>query len=171
MSEPLPEILVDIEVLGLRPGSAIIEIGAVLFSRKSGEALDEFHRIIQPDESETADLATLKWHQETGTWPRATEFGVSLLSSLTDFSTWSKLNLVETFWAWGASFDFPHLDAAYSSLRLPAPWRFSRCQCARTIWNVAFPEIKATKKPHCALDDARISAKDLWAALQKISGK
>lgn len=163
-----PEILLDIEVLGLRPGSAIIELGAVSFTRSAGIG-ETFHRLIKPEELGTADLQTLKWHQEQGTWPRVTnDVGVPLYLALADFNVWSANLQVKTFWSWGASFDFPHMDAAYSALNLPAPWRYSRCQCARTVWNLAFPGLKAASKPHHAAVDARLSALDLLSALDSI---
>jgi len=166
-----PEILLDIEVLGLRPGSAIVEIGAVAFCRETGEISGEFHRLIRPDDLATADLQTLQWHAEQGTWPRVSrDMGVPIYLALSDFSAWVGEIGTETFWSWGASFDFPHLDAAYATLGIPAAWRYSRCQCARTVWNVAFPATKATPKPHHALEDAKISAGDLMRALSQLAG-
>jgi hypothetical protein len=169
--DPAPEIFLDIEVLGLRPGAAIIEIGAVAFSRETGEISDEFHRLIKPDDLATADLQTLRWHADQGTWPRVCkDIGVPIYLAMSDFSAWVGAARAETFWSWGASFDFPHLDAAYATLGIPAPWRYSRCQCARTIWNVAFPSVKASAKPHHALEDAKVSALDLLAALRHLDG-
>jgi hypothetical protein len=169
-SEFVPEILLDIEVLGLRPGAAIIEIGAVAFSTATGEVTSSFHQLVRPDKLAAADLQTLQWHAEQGTWPRVSrDLGVPIYLALSDFSAWIGEVGSETFWSWGASFDFPHLDAAYATAGIPIPWRYSRCQCARTVWNVAYPGTKAGEKPHHALEDAKISAGDLTHALAKLA--
>ena len=164
-----PEIMVDIEALGKRPGVAIFELGAVAFLRSSGEIVSEFHRHIEPHPLATADLETLDWHRDHGTWPRPSGLEkVHLGAALSSFNSWTETFAPQFFWAWGAAYDFAHLDAVYSAERIDVPWRFTRCLCARTIWKVAFPTGQATEKPHSALEDARISVGDLVRALKGI---
>lgn len=163
-------ILVDIEALGIRPGAAIFQIGAVAFDPSDSTIITSFHRDVEPDPRAIADLETLQWHLEKQTWPRSPSVsGIQLETALADFSQWAKSLGTETFWAWGASYDFPHLEAAFASVGQSVPWRYSKCQCARTVWNVAFPSRKPTPKPHDAIEDARISALDLCQALKFIS--
>lgn len=163
------EILIDIEALGGHADAAIIEVGAVAFNPIDGSILSEFHHLIKPAKTATADLDTLEWHRRQGTWPRVVEdIGQPVSLVLMELSTWAKSFDVETFWSWGSTYDFPHLDAAFQLALMQPPWRYSRCQCARTVWNLAFPDVKATPKNHSALDDARVAVRDLIKAVSAL---
>jgi hypothetical protein len=167
-------ILLDIEALGLRPGSAIIEIGAVEFIPETGFLGEQFEMLINPTPPFTADLATLEWHRQKETWPRPFgEDGEAISTALAMFNHWlSELGEIEAFWAWGATYDFPLLTAAYDFAGCQPPWKYYQQRCARTIWQTAFGvDRKHEPRPHRAIEDAVAGATDLIAALQALTGK
>lgn len=88
-----------------------------------------------------------------------------------DFAAWVGEIGAETFWSWGADFDFPHMEAASATAGIPMPWRYSSCHCARTVWHLAFPDSKATEKNHYAVKDARIATMDLLKALKSLQDR
>jgi len=161
-------VLVDIEALGRRPGSAIIELAAVAFSPEAGRLGQSFTVRIEPESPFTAQLDTLEWHRRQGTWPRAEGGqGFSLDDALQAFCDWAEgLGPVEGYWSWGSTYDFPLLDPAFDHCGLVPPWKYYECRCARTVWHLAFPGKRPDKRPHLALEDAMAAARDLMTAME-----
>jgi hypothetical protein len=163
-------ILLDIEALGVRPGSAIVQLGAVAFCPRTGTLLGEtFHRHILPHGKLHTELRTLHWHTERGIWPPAPPaVPVTLEEALADFSRWvEKTGRPHTWWSWGSTYDFPLLDAAYHVLGSEPPWNYWQTACARTVWRMAFPYGKTAPRPHHALEDSIAAVKDLHVAIAK----
>jgi exodeoxyribonuclease VIII len=161
-------ILLDIEALGRRTGSAVIQLGAVAFSLETGLTGEAFHRHIHPGDRLTIDNVSLQWHAEHGTWPPAdmTLPIVELKDALADFITWcSDLGEPVSFWSWGSTYDFPLLEAAHQAAGEEIPWEYWQASCARTVWRLAFPDTKHDPRPHHALEDAKAAALDLVKAL------
>lgn len=169
----LPEFMIDIEALGLTPGSAIIQIGAVSFIPSTGEIIDEFEVDVSPQAPFTADLETLAWHQEKGTWPRpehVEENSLAIGLALYELGKWiGRAPEYIRFWSWGGTYDFPLLAHAYSFAGEHCPWRYYQAKCARTVWDLTFPGIRHAPRPHRALEDARMAVADLTSARQKLS--
>ena len=167
-------ILIDIEALGRRPGAAIIELAAVEFFPETGEVGEGFEAIIEPQAPFTADLETLEWHAKKGTWPREfVEGSHSLGEALWAFEDWlGRLDdEAEAFWAWGATYDFPLMGAAYDFTGNRPPWKYWQQRCARTVWQTAFGDRKHGPRPHQALADATAAAVDLMAAMEVLTGR
>jgi len=165
-------ILIDIEALGTRPGSAIIELGAVAFYPESGTIGETFETMIEPQAPFTADMETLEWHRKKGTWPRPfAEGSHSIGSALAQFETWIRgCGEVETFWAWGATYDFPLLERAFDFVGNSPPWNYWEQRCARTVWQLAFGDRRHGPRPHRAVEDAKSAAVDLMEAIAKLTG-
>ena len=165
-------VMIDIEALGLRPGAAITELGAVEFYPEEGWVGVSFEALIRPMPPLTADLATLEWHAEKGTWPRTLEQearAMPLQNALILFSEWYRnLGEVDAVWAWGATYDFPLAVAGYDLTGYVPPWKYYNCRCARTVWQLAFGSLKHGPRPHRALEDARAGAVDLMAAMTEL---
>lgn len=167
-------ILLDIEALGTRPGSAIFELAAVAFVPELGTLGESFEVMIEPQAPFTADLETLEWHRKQNTWPRPFADGShSVGSALIAFEDWivELDDDVETFWSWGATYDFPLLTSAYDFTGTPPPWDYWQQRCARTVWQLAFGDLRHGPRPHRAVEDAKAAAVDLMAAIAKLSGK
>lgn len=166
-------ILLDIEALGMRPGSAIIELGAVEFFPDAGTLGRSFEAMIKPQAPFTADLDTLAWHRQKATWPRPFADGAHAIgSALVEFEDWlADGGEVEAFWAWGATYDFPLLTAAYDFTGSPQPWQYWQQRCARSVWQLAFGDRRHDPRPHRAVEDAKAAAVDLMAAIKVLRGE
>lgn len=175
MSDTIPalHIMLDIEALGLHPGAAITEIGAIAFSLETGKTGEVFHRYLTLDNTGYIDPETVEWHLKGGTWPpHKSTFRTSPEDALKAFIAWlDELGTPETFWSWGSTYDFPLLDSALDRMGIPRPWRYWQTACARTVWRAAFQDKKHDPRPHSALEDARSAAKDLVLALRHIEGR
>lgn len=174
-------ILLDIETLGLRPGCAIVQLGAVAFSPEGGEPLAEFFREITPCPHLRVEEVTLRWHEKRGSWPLPADGReMALPQALADFSGWVRGlaaksgGEIGSFWSWGSTYDFPLLDAAREAslaAGIPCPelpWDYWQTCCARTMWRLAFGKKRTELRPHHALKDAHAAVRDLTTALRHL---
>ena len=165
-TEPkLIHVMVDLETLGLEPGSTILQLGAVAFT--ATEMLETYTAFISRDSCEEAGLvednATLEWWNSQDSSIKSSVFSgdVPLKAALQGFTAWFKgLNAeYKLIWSNGADFDLPLLKVAYSKLKLPTPWNYRNVRCYRTVTSL-FPLTKNAKDvlcnptPHDALSDA-----------------
>jgi hypothetical protein len=161
-------LFIDLEALGQKPGCAPIELGAVVFHPETGAIADEFHRIIHPHAALKGERETLDWHAERGSYPFTPARYIAaekLNHVIADFLSWLP-EQYEAVWSWGATYDFPVLDAALAVIGEKAPWHYAQQQCARTAWKIAFgPNRKHAPRPHHALEDCRAGVRDLCEAL------
>lgn len=166
-------IMIDIEALGRRPGCAVIEFAAVAFCPETGRIGQVFDALIRPGMPFTAEIETLAWHLDKGTWPRPESKDISarpIDEVLHDFKSWANdLGTVEAFWSWGSTYDFPILTHAFDVMGTDGPWEYYQCRCARTVWNCVFPGQRPAPRPHSALADAVAAAHDLMAALSRVN--
>lgn len=163
----MTHILLDIEALGRRPGSAPIELAAIAYDPDTGEEIDSIHFTILPHPFFSADLDTLAWHRKQGTVIPAPD-GKTLSTALDEFSAWATGHKPEAFWSWGSTYDFPLLQWAFDALEIPAPWKYWQCRCARTLFHTALPGHSRPLRPHRALEDCRMALADLLHALSRI---
>jgi len=180
----IPHIHVDIETLGLRPGSVILSIGAVEVDFEAGRTLRQMHVNIDPDDAEfyglTKDEETVRWWNNQSKEARARTFcketAVGLKTALQQFADF----IAEIRKGRGTSFevsccgpdmDITNLVAAYRAVMLPTPWPFWCVQDYRTLreW---FPEVKMSQRKglHDALEDAKFQAQHLIKIYQHIHG-
>lgn len=164
-------IMVDLEALALRPGAAIIQIGAVTFDLPTGEVRDEFSCLVRPSPPFVADLETINWNQKKGNQlvhPEAVEPAEAVRQFLTWLDVVAPLPASRIMWSWGSDYDFPILRP-YIDLRgpgVPEPWRYHQQRCARTVWKLAHNNARSPERPHAALDDARETVRDLAEAVK-----
>lgn len=171
-------ILLDLEALSLRPGAAVIELAAVAFDLTTGATGHEFLRAIKPAAPFTVDLATLDWHSSKGTViakPGAVEPREAILHFLDwlddHFGKDPALRDTLVFWSWGTTYDFPILDPLLD-LRNPDdrhPWKYYQIRDARTVWQLAFGDLRHAPRPHEALADCRMAIKDLVTAHRELT--
>lgn len=162
-------IMLDIEALGLVPGSAIFQLAAQAFNPSTGELGSSIDLLIRPEFPFTIDPETLQWHLDQGTYPLSLERNIDATNpvlALFYFEQWLRnVGTVEAWWAWGATYDFPLLAALFTANQKPTPWKYWQARCARTIFNTLLPSTKATPKPHNAAQDVVIQIHDLLTAL------
>ncbi len=160
------DVMVDLETLGVAPGSVILSIGAVRFW--PGGIYDEFYAIINTASCQehglTVDAQTMQWWGNQSDEARevlahAEEGGLTLREALERFSGF--FNAVENsrIWGNGADFDNALLAAAYRAAGLDIPWRPWDSRCYRTLKSILpGPRIERRGTHHNALDDARSQA-------------
>lgn len=140
----MTHIMVDLETLGLTPGSVIRSIGAVAFDPLSGKLGAEFYANIQEasclEAGLTVDPATLTWwERETSPEARARlRIDQRPLPYVLDWFTkfWRQQD-GEQLWAHGPNFDEVLLAAAYRAVGEAVPWDYRAPRCTRTIYNLA----------------------------------
>jgi exodeoxyribonuclease VIII len=166
----MPHFMVDLETLGVRPGSVILSIGAVEFSRDGLGA--SFSSIIDTQSCLDAGLAvdpkTVSWwegqsEEARQVLDRANNGGVNLSWALGEFSKFLTRAAVPTavyVWGNGADFDNALLAEAYRRCGMgQAPWQPAGARCYRTLKNLA-RHVKIDRQGtfHNALDDAKSQA-------------
>lgn len=173
-------VMIDIETLGVTPGSIILSIGAVEFDESN--LGDVFHMGIDWKDSVKqglhVDASTAMWwigqSQEAQTainniTANALQLNVVLAKFATAFKDWPTKKL----WCNGASFDIPLLVAAHRAVNMVQPWKYSNEMDMRTIkglfGKVAWDQL--AERPtvaHDGLADAIAQARSLQAALKSI---
>lgn len=163
----MAHVMLDLETWGVKPGSAIRSVGAVVFDPKTGKLGAEFYANILDASCEDVGLAkdasTVKWWAQQSAEARGAleKDPQTLCDALTAFSRWWGAVGGEQIWGHGASFDPVLLEAAYDAAMIAdAPWKFWNIRCCRTVLALA-PE--DTPPPagyvkHNALDDAKAQA-------------
>ena len=166
-------VMVDIETLGLSPGSAILSIGAVHFDEYG--LGDEFYREVDLKSCQDAGLAieagTLEWWLEqdesvtdilTGGDPLA-----DVLAAFTEY-----YGDAAEVWANSPSFDCEMLEAAYNSLDMTEPWAFHHERDVRTLRSLPCAvDIEMDGDAHDALDDARYQARTASETLRSLQSE
>lgn len=174
MKFPFRDFFLDTETLGTRPGSAVIQLGAVAFNLDTGELGPEFFREIKPAAPFTASIETLQWREEKGLGPIPTH-GIHPRDAVFHFQDWLRDNFdcpekERRFWSWGSHMDFPVLEPLLD-LRNPGdpnPWEYYQPKDARGFWQLAFGDLRHSDRPHHALEDSKLGARDLVAAIREI---
>ena len=176
--------MIDIETLGVTPGSAIIAIGATVFSlpRNYDPANPiSFYTTISKqsclDVGLTTDSSTLAWWNKQDPVVRDEAFNGSthIRTALERFSSY--LNSIEMMsgykvavWGNGANFDITLLEAAYNKLMLPITWKYSNVRCYRTLKNLSpISETAFVGIKHHALCDAEFQASNAERMLTYIT--
>jgi len=166
--------MLDLETLGTRHTSAIIQIGACYFDRETGEIGETFSTNIDYVVSTypfTTDEATIKWWNE-----QSKEAKDSLISSLVSIKDaimgLSKFLDRNGVCIWShATFDIPILLNAFEVMELKFPIHYRGHRDIRTLMDIAKHRGDPTTREgihHNALDDCIFQVKYCVEALQKI---
>jgi hypothetical protein len=166
-------VAVDIETLGTRPGSVILEIGAKAFTLQDCSipfARDEFDCYINPDRSMdvgfTTDESTVAWweQQDTGLWEMVNSGDTYPEDALEYFSEFlASLGPKENIYVWAnsPSFDLTLLREYYLEMgHTEIPWDFRNERDFRTLkamFPARYEQAKALYKndrQHNGLQDA-----------------
>lgn len=169
-------VMVDLETLGVTPGSVVASIGAVVFDPLTSERGRSFYAKIDRASCEAAgliaDAKTLAWWAEQSEEARAelTRDARPVAEVLAEFAAfWAELGESPLFWCQGPSFDQAVLEAAYRAVGLQTPWKYNSGRCTRTIYDLSgiLPDT-TTGTFHNALDDAERQATAVSAGFLKI---
>lgn len=165
-------IMLDIETMGVTPGTVILSIGAVEFG--DGKIISRFEKIIDVQSSLDAgchiDASTLMWWMQQTNKARAQfkKKGVPLAAALQYFAFWVDDQDCE-MWGNGVGFDNVLLRSTYAMCNLDAPWEWWNDKCYRTVKSM-FPEIELERvgTHHYGVDDAESQALHLMKMLDKL---
>jgi exodeoxyribonuclease VIII len=167
-------IMVDIETMGTKPGSAIVAIAAVEFDMQSGKMGKEFYRSISLKSCLRAglivDAGTIEWWMSQESEAQRFLFIdrvpiIYALNSFTSFLVGLDPSTDKQIWGNSARFDLGLLEAAYAiegvdilEMHDDLPWRHWNERDVRTLASLN-PELKHAiafeGTRHNALDDCK----------------
>lgn len=173
--------MLDLETVGLRPGCAILSIGAVLFDVENGvRSVDGTFKCNVTREScaearLSFDPKTEEWWDAQSNEAKAALYDpepVHLLTALDDFVRFYEKSGVTTLWSHGAATDVPWLEAAFHACNITPPWNYRAPRDTRTLYDLD-PDFEPTKATveHCALSDAVAQATDVVRVLRLLKLK
>ena len=161
-------IMIDIETLGIDPGSIILTIGAIKFDPWSDywskaqtgdmDGLDTFYRRIDTESCAEVGMTmhdpTVKWWSEQAPEVTAEAFAEEnrkpLSEVCSDLYRWGANG--KYFWANGSYFDFPHLEHACRAVGKGHRWSFWQVMDHRTIINLSGVKAPDKLKHHALYD-------------------
>lgn len=170
-------VMVDIETLGVRPGSVVLSIGAVQFSDAGLGA--GFYRAIDVFDSLMCGLAvdpeTVEWWRKQPPEIRGAVMNEPhrLEDALRAFAKFIDRRPAEDMvWAKGPDFDLVLLDAAYRAVGLRLPWSYRMARDVRTMVALA-PDVEPQQNnaKHNALRDAEYQADHVMRVYQRLGLK
>jgi len=176
------DVMLDIETLGTKPGSAIVQVAAVRFDRKTGVS-DEvkpnqvhcrhFDRYVDLESNLklglTMDAGTVEWWLQQDDEARKIfeKPKFPLCSVLWEFQKW--LGKESCVWGNGATFDNVLMRAAYNACGESKPWSFRLDRDLRTAFDLTGfnpKDVPFEGTKHNALDDCKHQIKCLVLALK-----
>lgn len=191
--ERFGDIMVDLETLGTRQDTIVLEISAVEFNRYTGEIGEVFDAKLDIDDQlsyrRSLSRETLQW------WFKQDEAAIKNVfddvggikfetsTALFEFSNFvercdNKCNSdsdrrVVKLWGNGSIFDLGILQNMYETciFKVKLPWKFWAVNDVRTIVDLN-PDVKKNCEfdgtPHCAVDDCKHEIKYLVETLKTI---
>lgn len=174
--QPRRHIMLDLETMGTRVGSAVVAIGAITFTPEEG-LLDQFYETVDLQSCLNADLMvdgdTIMWwmNQEDAARKEIGKAGLNIITALTRFSHYvSEQHTTERplVWGNGASFDNAILFEAYKRCNVLSPFTTREDRCYRTLKHL-YPEVPAATLvgvKHKAVDDAVYQARHTLAIVK-----
>lgn len=169
----MKDVMIDIETMGTRSTSMIVQIGACYFDRETGEIGKTFKININPlDDKLTVDWHTIKW------WLIQSEEARNSIIDESFHDTYSALTELQDFlnieakYIWShATFDIPILLNAFHVYNLKFPLHYTKMRDIRTLMDIA--NHKGNKQArvgthHDALDDCEFQVKYCVEAMNKL---
>jgi len=162
--------MIDIETLGLEPGSVILSIGAVAFNLDGIH--DELHISVDRESCERVgmevDENTVEWWEDQDPQVRdVLTGGMDLSDALESLSCF--YGEATEIWAFSPIFDVAHLEDAYNRVGIVEPWDYRETRDCRTLANFPqWPDLEQDGMEHNALHDARYQAECTIKTLNRI---
>ena len=183
----MTDIMLDIETLGLKPGSIVVSVGACVFDRHTGEIGEKLYAPISVNSCEKAGLimepqTVIWWMGQEKEARDAWMIGARSLRQIAqEFYEWFRIAEEgeeipldgsragrAAIWAQG-DMDFNVWGAAMESVAVAQPWAFWAQRDTRTVYDICGFDAKSVDRDgtyHNALDDARHQVKCLHAAMK-----
>lgn len=138
-------VMLDIETLGLTPGSVVTAFAAVAFTED--EILDSVSHALDIVKVQragfTMDASTTRWWMQQGDEAiRRSLFGtMDPCAAAVQFHNWCGGHNAQRFWARGQDFDFPIMEAFQRHFIQAVPWDYNQKRDTRTIVDDHLPKI------------------------------
>lgn len=175
----MKDVMIDIETLGSRNTSLVVQIGACYFDRETGEIGNSINLNIGYGKGEglrgydafTTDFDTIIWWMSQPEATRELVFGGERIRIGEAVNIlWNFLQETQCVWS-HATFDIPILENLFKefNLKFPVPYRGMRD--IRTLMDLAdLPKSDAPRDGthHNALDDCKYQVKYCVEAMQHI---
>lgn len=173
------DLSIDIETLGINPGSVVLSIGAVAFDRSKDviATSESLHLALNVKEQVDAGLKidpdTLSWWindkaKQLSILLQSTTKVVGALNQLTSF----KHNFeAKHIWANSPDFDVVLIDALAKKFDFDLPWFYTANRCLRTIIDIAGLDKRAETKTlfeQCPFGNAHDARADAWVQARLI---
>lgn len=173
---PHPHVMVDLETMGVTPGSAIVSLGAVAFDPLAGTLGETFYRVISLRSCQKAGLTiqadtVLWWMQQSDAarWQLNRPDAEELEAVLAWFTRWWHRRRAKFIWGHGANFDEPLLSAAFRAAHVVIPWNYWNARCTRTLFALTGERPNREQGVHHnALDDAKAQAEAVIRAYRRL---
>jgi len=175
MKKKYPDVMIDIETLGRKPGCAVLSIGAVHFDRLTGEIGDGFFYACMGAENAKkyghVDDDTLAWWMSQSDPAKQDAFNGTAdpLQVAQSFAEW--IDGGDKVWGNGSVFDITILEAWFDALGVKVPWQFWNVRDVRTVIDIADVNPKKFQRKgtyHNALDDAVFQVEYTAAAIRHL---
>jgi len=180
-SDPMPDVMIDLETMGKRHNAPIIALGAVAFNLATLEIGEKFYANVNLASSvalgSVMDPETVMWWMQQSEDARkaVTRKGRQAPEVLADFADWLTSNAValkdRRIWACGTDFDCVILAEHYRKAGIDVPWMYYATRDYRTIrelWK-SVPE-DTRVGAHNALDDAVHQVNHLFKIKEVLRG-
>lgn len=178
----MKNVMIDLETLGVVPGSIIFEIGAVFFDPDTSSLGESIRMPIavlsQCYLGMSSNQETLKWWENQPKEYRTAfdyamnEGGIDIREAMKIFDEFlNTYGTIDELKVWGndPSFDNAFLAVAYQRLGMKPSWKFWNNRCLRTLRALNpgdnLPRVAVT---HSALEDAIQEAKDAIVILGRL---
>lgn len=172
--------MIDLETLGVVPGCAVLQIGAVCFDPHGDELGETFSANL-----DVTSQTQIGMHREKSTeewWSvqpkelraRLAQNQIIPTKAADMLESWFARNKVEFVWSHGAAFDLPILTVLFHKLKKRVFWSFWKIRDTRTLYDLAGFDPRAMQRDgtaHDALDDAIFQARCVQAAHARLAGR
>lgn len=168
----MKDVMIDIETMGTRSTSMIVQIGACYFDRKTGEIGDKFKVNVtyRNDDGFTIDHSTINWWLGRDEKARLSIMGdaVYINEAVEMLSAFLK----DTTFVWShATFDIPILLHAFDVCKTNFPVHYTKMRDIRTLVDIKNnnqrSSIAREGTHHDALDDCTFQVQYCVEALNK----
>lgn len=173
-------IMIDLETIGTRPGSAILTIGAVRFDPATNGLSGRdplslptetaFYRRVDRESCTflglSEDWDTLSWWSRQAPVARREAFDAAprhdIAEVMAEFARWCGRDPFP--WSHGASFDVVLCEAVFERLGIRTPWKFWNVRDTRTLYAFTGIGPARDRNHHHALYDAAAQAEAVQRA-------
>jgi hypothetical protein len=171
------DLMLDLETFGVDPGCIVIQIGACIFDKNTGQIGEKFSYNIDARDSKKQgffdDMDTVLWwmRQSKEAQNSVLDNAFTVKESLDAFVTFVSNKKIDRVWC-HKGFDFPLLAAYYKKMDMAFPLRHQTFRDLHTILDFARMNIKNRNRKgihHNGIDDCIFQVEYLVECLQIIS--